>query len=129
MQPIGNDSYSKRAAQLKSPFLGRDEKPGGLKMVEWWWLLVEAAGWIAYAWALRGWTRNEALMYALTDASSAQAEIHALPEGYRITVTVGLNPLPFYRLNRNVGQRADRLQHRIRPTQGPSAASLRGSWR
>jgi hypothetical protein len=39
---------------------------GRAKMIQWWWLLVEAAVLGGYSVAMRGWSRNEALTYALT---------------------------------------------------------------
>ena len=52
-------------------------------MVPGWWLLVEAGAFVAYAWALRGWTRNAAMFYAVNDPTAAKAKLDRLPEGYR----------------------------------------------
>lgn len=50
-------------------------------MVEWWWLLVEAAALVLYgAWS-RGCTRSVALADALVDPDKASAEIRR--RGYR----------------------------------------------
>jgi hypothetical protein len=57
--------------------------PDDIVMVQWWWLLIEAVVLVGYALALRGWTRKQALVDALTDPKSAQAEVDALPEFYR----------------------------------------------
>jgi hypothetical protein len=53
-------------------------------MIEWWWLLVEAALLCGSFGALWGWSWNEALAYALTAPDLARRRLEKLPIPYQL---------------------------------------------
>ncbi len=44
-------------------------------MIEWWWLIIEAAVLVFWGARVRGWTRAIALLDAYADPRAAKAEL------------------------------------------------------